>query len=412
MKEDARNRKTRLEQAEDFIDALRGGEVDAVVGKENVLLLRLQEVEEALQRSESRYRHIVDTQTEMICRRRADAVVTYANPAYCRFVGTPLESLRDSAFMPPFHPEDRAAVQEAIASLTPARPLAEIDCRITATDSRLRWTRWHIQGFFDDGGVLAETQAIGRDITDEKRAVRELELAQLALAARNEQLDAAYQELQEYSEAVVHDIGAVLRAVSNYSRFLQEDLAPSLDGEKRECLENLARVAATGGTLLRELKKLAGIGRHTEAPVSVDFEAMMADLAAMLGPESTVDLVFPSTWPELEAPPSLVRMILGNLIANAAKFNQSAEKRVEVGWRAGAPERVEFYVRDNGIGIDPRFHDRIFRLFKRLHTDREYSGSGMGLAVVSKAVRLLGGSLRVESEPGRGSTFFVDLPLR
>jgi signal transduction histidine kinase len=137
---------------------------------------------------------------------------------------------------------------------------------------------------------------------------------------------------------------------------------------------------------------------------------MMDDLRAMLGPDAAA-LVLPPTWPALNAPPSLVRSILSNLLTNAVKFNRAAQKRVEVGWRTHAPGRVELYVRDNGIGIDPRFHERIFGIFKRLHTHGEYEGAGMGLAVVRKATRHLGGSVRVASEPGRGSTFFVDLPL-
>ncbi|HSM75340.1 MAG TPA: ATP-binding protein [Desulfobacterales bacterium] len=411
MKEDGQTREIRLKQAEDFIEALRSEEVDAVVGKAHVLLLRLRETEERLRRSELRYRHIVESQTEMICRRRPDGAISFANPAYCRFVGRSLESLLDRPFMPAVHPEDQAAVEAAIKGLRSDRPLVDIECRITDADGSTTWTYWHLQGFFDDGGKLMETQAIGRDISGWKRAQEELKRKHRELADLNAQLNAAYQELSDYSEAVVHDIGAVLRAVSNYSRFLDEDLAPRLDGQERECLTNLQRIAATGGMLLGEFKNLARVGRQTQPPARVDFAEMLDDLQAMLGPDPAIKLVLPPTWPALNAPPSLVRSILSNLLSNAVKFNRAAQKRVEVGWRTHAPGRVELYVRDNGIGIDPRFHERIFGIFKRLHTNGEYDGAGMGLAVVRKAARHLGGSVRVVSEPGRGSTFFVDLPL-
>ena len=400
----------RLKQAEDFIDALRSEEVDAVVGKAHVLLLRLRETEERLRRSELCYRHIVESQTEMICRRSPDGVITFVNPAYCGFVGHSPESLLGRSFTPGVHPEDTLRVNAAFKELCPDRPLAELEYRVTDADGATAWTHWHLQGFFDDGGKLTETQAIGRDISGLKHAQEELKRKHRELADLNAQLNAAYQELSDYSEAVVHDIGAVLRAVSNYSRFLDEDLAPRLDEQERECLANLQRIAATGGMLLGELKNLARVGRRTERPERVDFAEMMDDLRAMLGPDAAA-LVLPPTWPALNAPPSLVRSILSNLLTNAVKFNRAAQKRVEVGWRTHAPGRVELYVRDNGIGIDPRFHERIFGIFKRLHTHGEYEGAGMGLAVVRKATRHLGGSVRVASEPGRGSTFFVDLPL-
>jgi PAS domain S-box-containing protein len=411
MKDDDRTMEIRLKQAEDFIEALRSEEIDAVVGKTHVLLLRLRETEERLRRSELRYRHIVESQAEMICRRGPDGAITYANPAYCRFLGRSREALLGRSVMPAFHPEDELRLETVFKSLSPDRPLAEMECRMTGAGGATAWTCWHLQGFFDDGGKLTETQAIGRDISGWKRAQEALHRKQRELADMNVQLNAAYEELYDYSEAVVHDIGAVLRGVSNYARFLEEDLSPRLGRPERECLANLQRIATTGGMLLGKLKHLACVGRQMEPPARVDFGQMMDDLKAMLGPNAAVDLVLPPTWPALNAPPSLVRSILSNLLANAVKFNRAAQKRVEVGWRTHAPGRVELYVRDNGIGIDPCFHDRIFGIFKRLPTPCEYEGAGMGLAVARKAACRLGGSVRVASEPGRGSTFFVDLPV-
>jgi len=116
-----------------------------------------------------------------------------------------------------------------------------------------------------------------------------------------------------------------------------------------------------------------------------------------------------------------LKQIFQNLIDNAVKFNTSSRKRVELGWQPArslpAADEVEslarayeFFVRDNGIGVDPRYHEQIFLPFERLHTSGEYEGTGIGLPVVKKAVARLHGSVRVESKPGEGSTFFVTLP--
>jgi signal transduction histidine kinase len=115
-------------------------------------------------------------------------------------------------------------------------------------------------------------------------------------------------------------------------------------------------------------------------------------------------------WPTIDTDPTLLRQILQNLIGNAIKFNRSPRTRVEIGWLPVGEDRYELFVRDNGIGIEPRDHEKIFSVFQRLHTREEYGGTGLGLAIVKKASGKLHGSVRVESKPGEGSTFFVVLP--
>jgi signal transduction histidine kinase len=115
-------------------------------------------------------------------------------------------------------------------------------------------------------------------------------------------------------------------------------------------------------------------------------------------------------WPTLEIEVVLLRQIFQNLINNAVKFNTSSPKQIELGWQPAEKNGHEFFVRDNGIGIAPSYQEKIFRVFERLHTREEFEGTGIGLAIVRKALTKLGGSVRVESTPGEGSTFFVTLP--
>jgi signal transduction histidine kinase len=123
-----------------------------------------------------------------------------------------------------------------------------------------------------------------------------------------------------------------------------------------------------------------------------------------------VNVVIANDWPAIEVQPSLLYNIFYRLIDNAVKFNKSPQKLIEIGWKPADGEYHEFYVRDNGIGINLRYREKIFGLFERLHTSEEYQGTGIGLAVVKKCTDKLGGSIRLESKPGEGSTFFVTLP--
>lgn len=268
----------------------------------------------------------------------------------------------------------------------------------------------HMTPLRDADGAVYAALAVSHDITERKTAERKLREAHRELGAANESLRTAYQELFDFSEAVSHDLDGVIRAASHYAGFLQTDLAETLTGEQRTFLENLQRVTRNGRFLIEELRRLARLGKRPEKPVPVDLSKIIQEIMALHGPDAPLEVVLPETWPQISARPGLIRMVLSNLIGNAVKFNRSNPKRVEMGWRPDGPGRVELFVRDNGIGIDPQFHQQIFKIFKRMHTEKAYEGSGMGLAIVVKAVRHLGGTVRVASEPGAGSTFFVNLP--
>ena len=199
----------------------------------------------------------------------------------------------------------------------------------------------------------------------------------------------------------------------NYSDFLYEDLADSLSGEQKQYLEGLKNAAGQGQQLIDDLLGYSRIGGVPVKTERVDMHAMINEVKSYLNLSSDIDLNVQNNWPVFEADPMLLLQILKNLVANAVKFNTSALKRVDIGWRQ--PDKngcIELFVRDNGIGIEPQYQQQIFGIFQRLHTGREYEGTGIGLAVVKKAALELGGAVRVESTQGEGSTFFVELPAK
>jgi signal transduction histidine kinase len=126
---------------------------------------------------------------------------------------------------------------------------------------------------------------------------------------------------------------------------------------------------------------------------------------------SAQELIVASNWPVLKGEKFLLRQVLFNLISNGFKFNRSEVKRVEVDWQSAKNNRIEIFVRDNGIGIEQLHQEQIFKIFQRLHADREFEGTGVGLAIVKRAVQRIGGELRVESTVNEGSTFYVNLPI-
>ncbi|NVM22298.1 MAG: PAS domain S-box protein, partial [Desulfobacterales bacterium] len=258
---------------------------------------------------------------------------------------------------------------------------------------------------------LAETnESLNQEITERKRVEEALRLAHGNLKIKAAALKEANKELSEYGYVVSHDIRAPLRAIHNYAEYLSEDLEATLEGEQKEYLDGLCRAVRQSEELAEDLLELSRVGRERGPTETIDVGVFLKKVIASLDLPPDVEVVTANDWPAMEIEPTLFRQIFQNLISNAIKFNRSERKRIEVGWRPADEGRHELFVRDNGIGIEPRYQEQIFGVFQRLHTRQEYEGSGIGLAVIKKATSKLQGSVRVESKPGEGSTFFIVLP--
>ena len=312
------------------------------------------------------------------------------------------------------HPDDRRGrLENTRALIDKASSELTDEFRIIRKDGRIRWLAVRGRIISNASDEPVQMAGVNFDITDIKQAREAEQLAQMQLAAKVAQLEQKNQELDQFAYAASHDLKAPLRAMRNYSDFLYEDLADSLSGEQKQYLEGLKNAAGQGQQLIDDLLGYSRIGRVPVKTERVDMHAMINEVKSYLNLSSDIDLNVQNNWPVFEADPMLLLQILKNLVANAVKFNTSALKRVDIGWRQ--PDKngcIELFVRDNGIGIEPQYQQQIFGIFQRLHTGREYDGTGIGLAVVKKAALELGGAVRVESTQGEGSTFFVELPAK
>ncbi len=242
------------------------------------------------------------------------------------------------------------------------------------------------------------------------KAADDLERARRQVEARASALEMANSELAQYGYIVSHDLRAPLRAIRNYTEFLHEDLAESLTGEQKDYLDGMLKVCGEADALVEDLLDFSQIDRRERHDELIDVGELIRDILKTLKLSNEIEIVMENKWPVIKTSRVLLQQIFQNLSVNAVKFNASRPKRVELGFRLLAGSVCEFFVRDNGIGIDRRYHEKIFRIFERLHTGKEYEGTGIGLAIVKKSAAKLQGSVRVESDPGQGSTFFVTVP--
>jgi len=258
--------------------------------------------------------------------------------------------------------------------------------------------------------LAATTDKLKMELTERKQAEKALSLAHVELKQKATDLELANEELSEYNHIVAHVLKAPLRAIRNYADYLREDLRSILNGDQEACLEGLDRAVAEGVELVDDLLAFSGVGRLSISTQTIDLGVFLQKLIASLALSPDVKIEMGTDWPTLDSDATLLTQIFQELISNAIKFNHASQKRMEIGWLRAGEERYELFVRDEGIGIDPRYHDQIFGVFHRLHSRETYEGTGLGLAIVKKAVGKMNGSLRVESSVGEGSTFFVTLP--
>ena len=236
--------------------------------------------------------------------------------------------------------------------------------------------------------------------------------AQLALRAMHRQLTVANRELEAFSYSVSHDLRAPLRAISSFAQILRKDYRGSLDEEGQRYLDTIIATSARMGTLIEDLLLYARTSRAASTAVPVPLAPLIQQLTTVFGERITaagarLEIAEPLATPLGD--PTLVGQILNNLVDNALTYRsrQGTPQITIAAQRVG--QDVLIRVADNGIGIEPEYHEKIFQVFQRLHSTDEYPGTGLGLAIVAKAARAMDGDVNVESVPGRGSTFTIRL---
>jgi PAS domain S-box-containing protein len=266
---------------------------------------------------------------------------------------------------------------------------------------------------YDEAGRFVQSRSTLIDITERKQAEAQIQTLNDVLAERAQQLESANHELQAFSYSVSHDLRAPLRSIDGFSLALVEDYADRLDEAARDYLGRIRAAAQRMGELIDALLVLSRVTRAELRRAPLDLSSLAEAVAADLRqrePERPVEAQI-APGMRAEGDPSLVRNVLENLLGNAWKFTAGqAPARIEVGRLDGASEALTFFVRDNGAGFDMAYADRLFGAFQRLHDQREFKGTGIGLATVQRIIIRHGGRVWAEGQPGAGATFYFTLP--
>jgi two-component system, sensor histidine kinase and response regulator len=260
--------------------------------------------------------------------------------------------------------------------------------------------------------LARQTQIIKRQadslVFHNQEQARKLELIQQL----NQELREANEQLETFSYSVSHDLRAPLRSLQGFSEVLLEDYSDKLDEEARTYLERIKSATIQMEQLTRDLLQYCRVTREDLNPQAVAIDALLKDVLSLnnFTLPTRAQLVVRDGMDRVMANPTMLGQCLSNLLNNAIKFaTPDVPPRVEI-WTEREDDRVRINIQDNGIGIDPAHHEKVFGIFERVGNVREHEGTGIGLAIVARAVQRMGGQCGVDSKLGAGSRFWILLP--
>lgn len=260
----------------------------------------------------------------------------------------------------------------------------------------------------DSLGAIIGVSHISRDISEQLAVQEERDHSfATSLAAKNAELEA-------FTSRVSHDLQEPLRTIHAFSGILVDDYQSLLPEEARTHLGRIQSASVRMKQLIADLLSVSAASLPTTEPQPLDVATVLGDVVVSLTEriaQTGGHVVIADDLPTVLADRTRLQQVFRNLIDNGIKYNHDPAPSVEIGLRSTTANEVTLFVRDNGIGINERFHDRIFDIFQRLHLREEYDGTGAGLAIVKRAVEALNGRVWVESVEGLGSTFLLTLPI-
>jgi light-regulated signal transduction histidine kinase (bacteriophytochrome) len=294
---------------------------------------------------------------------------------------------------------------------------ASIDCRIPfemqfrlrRADGEYRWMLNHGVPRFTPDGAFQGYIGSCIDITERRLAQAELERR---VTERTAELAEANRELESFTYSVSHDLRAPLRHVHGYAEILKGDFADKLPEDAQTVVKRIVVGTENMGRLVDDLLRLARIGRQELALRPTNLNLVIQEVLDELKAETAQRKIEwkIQTLPEVSADPGLIKIVFTNLLSNAVKYSRNREQAIiEVGLHEQPDAGPVFFVRDNGVGFDMKYADKLFGVFQRLHKQEQFEGTGVGLAIVDRIIRKHRGRIWAESEPEKGSTFYFTL---
>ncbi|HMH33036.1 MAG TPA: ATP-binding protein [Puia sp.] len=403
---------TRLIEANDIIGSIQKGKIDAVLASGNELGKLL-----VSKTDDQAYRMFIENMSEGVVTLLSDGMILYSNSSFARMVGFPLENVIGSNFRQ-FVPDKNIGVFEVYfeeyppantkVELTMAGPEAE-DMHFIVSINTLQ-----IQEF-------AALSLVWTDVTEQKQAAEKLKTI-------NENLEQANAELATFAHIASHDLQEPLRKIMTYSSLLKHDYYGIIPEKGQEYMNKIVRTSSRMRELINDILDYSHVSMEKIVfkPVNLQtvIDDIMSDLEIVIQ-ETGAEIKIEKELPVIEADSIQMRQLFQNLISNSLKFKKhDTIPRINIGYENKMGKEIEhthenmqeepfhvFLIRDNGIGFDPQYSNRIFTIFQRLNSNSRFKGTGIGLAICKKIVDKHHGYIKAESKLDEGTLFTVTLPV-
>jgi PAS domain S-box-containing protein len=360
-------------------------------------LLKLEHVERALRESEEKYRTLVENSLTGIYIDQEEKII-FSNTEFAEIFGYSRDEIMGMESWKLVHPEDRPWTDEIRAKRLRGEDVpSEYEARGLTKGGETIWVKRRNTDIEYEGKPAILGNIV--DVTDRRKA--------------EEQLWKTNEELQDFVHVVSHDLKTPVVSIYGFSERLLRHYKTRLGETGRKYLEHIMSSATRIEALVSDLLTFSRIGRVVpkieKNPSSEIVKNVISDMSARLN-KNSVDLIVAEGLPTLWCDRERLHQVFQNLLVNAVKFTRETKApKIEIGYE-GKEKFHQFSVRDNGIGIDPRDHEKIFEKFERLKDGQDEDGTGLGLAIVKRIITSHGGEVWVESEKGKGATFHFTLP--
>jgi PAS domain S-box-containing protein len=374
--------------------------------------------EEILRNDEKRLRDIFEALPQLYWTCRSDGPCDYLSRQWVVYTGITESEQLGYGWLQQIHPDDRERTISEWNEKIKSEETFDIEFRIRRYDNVYHWFHTRAVPMRNNDGVIAKWLGSNTDIDTIRKAEAQLinynKNLEQSVIQRTEQLELANKELEAFSYSVSHDLRAPLRAVHGFTKILREDYDKSLDEEGKRICNIISSSAFQMSELIDDLLAFSRIGRSSLNPSLLDMKSMAVSIEKELlaqGHRSKVkfkNMILENVYGDS----NLIKHVWNNLISNAIKYS-SKNPFPEITISSTKEDKFVIYsVKDNGVGFDMQYSNKLFGVFQRLHSESEFEGNGVGLAIVQRIVTRHGGKVWAEAEIGKGATFSFSLPVR
>jgi PAS domain S-box-containing protein len=331
--------------------------------------------------------------------------LTQFNPTWEATLGFGEAELKAQPFIELLHPDDRGVTLDCILKVMHGQSPAYFESRVKTRSGGYRWLGWTMAPFAEEELLYI----FARDITQRIESEAEVRQLNRSLEKHSAELQAANRELEEFSYSISHDLRGPLRAITGYSEILLSEHLSQLEKDGQQMVEAVSRNSHHLTRLIDDFLAFFRFGRTQVNPINFDMKSLTQAAIDVVKPVSRTIEFRVGAMPAAYGDRAMIRQVLINLLSNAVKFTAMAKRAtIEIGSIRRNGQTV-YLVRDNGVGFNMKYYDKLFGVFQSLHKDEGFEGTGIGLALVHKIIRRHGGEIWAEGKVSEGATFYFTL---